>query len=306
MKRYLWRRAGGFLLTALLVNFATFFILQVLPGDPALLMLGTEGSPEAYAALRRELSLDKPVLPRYGQWLLRFIGGQWGNSWRYSLPVRELVSRAFPLSLGLALLAVGAAAGAALPVGLYMALRPRSFGSRLLSLGTQLGLGLPQFWVGILLIQLFAVQLRLLPPGGTEGWVSFLLPTLTLALPRMAVLSRFLRAGMLEALAEDYVRTARAKGLPQGSVLFKHALRNAALGPLTAAGVQFAQLLAGTIVVEQVFGLPGVGQLLLNGVFQRDLPLVQAVVTLVVLLVLLFDLAFDLCLGLLDPRIRYE
>src|SRR5690606_17990379 len=122
MKRYLWRRAGGFLLTALLVNFATFFILQVLPGDPALLMLGTEGSPEAYAALRRELSLDKPVLPRYGQWLLRFIGGQWGNSWRYSLPVRELVSQAFPLSLGLALLAVGAAAGAALPVGLYMAL----------------------------------------------------------------------------------------------------------------------------------------------------------------------------------------
>jgi ABC-type dipeptide/oligopeptide/nickel transport system permease component len=119
-------------------------------------------------------------------------------------------------------------------------------------------------------------------------------------------LSRFLRAGVIEALAEDYVRTARAKGVPGRSVLYKHALRNAAVGPLTAAGVQFAQLLAGTIVVEQVFGLPGIGQLLLNGVFQRDLPLVQSVVMLVVLVILLFDLAFDLCLGLLDPRIRYE
>jgi peptide/nickel transport system permease protein len=189
---------------------------------------------------------------------------------------------------------------------MYMAVQPRRLSSRLLSLATQLGLGLPQFWVGILLIQFFAAQLQLLPAGGREGWTSLILPTVTLALPRTAVLSRFLRAGVIEALAEDYVRTARAKGVPGRSVLYKHALRNAAVGPLTAAGVQFAQLLAGTIVVEQVFGLPGIGQLLLNGVFQRDLPLVQSVVMLVVLVILLFDLAFDLCLGLLDPRIRYE
>ena len=187
-----------------------------------------------------------------------------------------------------------------------MAARPRSFSSRLLSMGTQLGLGLPQFWVGLLLIQLFAVQLRVLPSGGSGQWGSLILPTVTLALPRTAVLSRFLRAGMLEALEQDYVRTAKAKGVPQIRVFFKHALRNGALGGVTAAGVQFAQLLAGTIVVEQVFGLPGIGQLLLAGVFQRDLPLVQTVVMLVVLLILVFDLALDLCLGLLDPRIRYD
>lgn len=306
MQRYLWRKTGGFLLTALLVSLATFFILQVLPGDPALLILGTEGSPEAYALLRRELHLDQPLLQRYVQWLADFVKGKWGNSWRYSLSVRELVGQAFPLSFALALLAVGVAVLAALPVGLLMAVRPHSPLSQLLSLGTQLGLGLPQFWVGILLIQLFAVELQLLPAGGREGWGSLLLPTVTLALPRMAIFSRFLRAGLLESLGEDYVRTAQAKGVPGPVVLFKHVLRNAALAPLTAAGVQFAQLLAGTIVVEQVFGLPGMGQLLLNGVFQRDLPLVQNVVMLVVLVILLFDSVFDLCLGLLDPRIRYE
>ena len=306
MRRYLWRKLGGFILTALLVSFATFFILQVLPGDPARLMLGTEGSPEAYARLRRELGLDGPLVVRYLQWFFNFIRGQWGNSWRYSLPVGELVRQAFPLSFALALSAVGTAVLTALPAGMYMAARPRSFSSRLLSMGTQLGLGLPQFWVGLLLIQLFAVQLRVLPSGGSGQWGSLILPTVTLALPRTAVLSRFLRAGMLEALEQDYVRTAKAKGVPQIRVFFKHALRNGALGGVTAAGVQFAQLLAGTIVVEQVFGLPGIGQLLLAGVFQRDLPLVQTVVMLVVLLILVFDLALDLCLGLLDPRIRYD
>lgn len=306
MKRYLWRRAGGFLLTAVLVSAATFFVLQVLPGDPALLMLGTEGSPEAYARLRQELSLDQPLLQRYLKWFSAFLAGQWGNSWRYSLPVKELVGQAFPLSFVLALLAVGSAALAALPAGMYMAVRSDRLGSRLLSLFTQVGLGLPQFWVGILLIQFFAVQLRLLPAGGYDGWRSLILPVATLALPRTAVLGRFLRAGVLEVLGQDYVRFARSKGLSGTTVLFKHVLRNAALGPLTAAGVQFAQLVAGTIVVEQVFGLPGLGQLLLNGVFQRDLPLVQTAVMLVVLVILAFDLAFDLCLGMLDPRIRYE
>lgn len=306
MKHYLLRKTGGFLLTALLVSVLTFFIVQILPGDPALLMLGTEASPQAYAMLRDELNLDKPAFQRYFRWLMDFGQGQWGDSWRYSLPVRELVGQAFPLSLSLSLLAVGVALLLATPMGMLMAARPRSVSGRLLSFMTQIGLGLPQFWVGLLLIQVFAVNFRILPAGGNLGYKSFLLPTLTLAVPRTAILSRFMRAGMAEALQEDYVRTARAKGVSGSVVLFRHALRNGSLVVLTVAGLQFAQLLAGTIVVEQVFGLPGVGQLLLAGVLQRDLPLVQAVVMLVVMLILLFDLAFDLCLGLLDPRIRYE
>lgn len=306
MSRYLWRKTGSFCLTALVVSFLAFLIVQVLPGDPALLMLGTEGSPEAYAQLREELKLDQPPLQRYFSWLLGFLQGKWGTSWRYSLPVRELVGGALPLSLTLALFAVGMALLCAIPAGMYMAAKPNGLGSQLLSIGTQLGLGLPQFWVGILLIQLFAVRLGILPPGGTGSWANLVLPVLTLALPRAAILSRFLRAGLADALRQDYIRTARAKGVSRSALFFKHALRNGSLSVLTAAGLQFSQLLAGTIVVEQVFGLPGLGQLLVAGVFQRDLPLVQTVVMLVVLLILVFDLFFDLCLGLVDPRIRYD
>lgn len=306
MGRYTWRKIGGFLVTCLLVSLLTFIIIQVLPGDPALLMLGTEGSPEAYARLRSELGLDQPIWQRYFQWMGNFMRGNWGNSYRYSLPVFELVSEAFPLSLSLALLAVGVALVFATPTGMYMAVKPGKISSRLLSITTQIGLGLPQFWVGLLLIQLFAVNLKLFPAGGSGGWQSLVLPLATLALPRAAILSRFLRVGLADALEQDYIRTARAKGVRPSSVLFKHALRNGSLGVATVAGLQFSQLLAGTIVVEQVFGLPGLGQLLLAGVFQRDLPLVQAVCMLVVIMILFFDLAFDIFLGLLDPRIRYE
>lgn len=306
MKRYLLQKTGGFLITLVLVSILTFFIVQVLPGDPALLMLGTEGTPEVYARLRNEMGLERPLLERYLRWLLSFLQGQWGNSWRYSMPVRGLVARAFPLSLSLAFLAVGVALLVATPAGMFMAAKPRSFAARFMSVTTLVGLGLPQFWVGLLLIQVFAVSLGLLPAGGGSSPVSLLLPTLTLAIPRAAILSRFMRVGMADALKQDYIRTAKAKGVAEGTLFFKHALRNGSLATFTVAGLQFAQLLAGTIVVEQVFGLPGVGQLLLNGVFQRDLPVVQAVVMVIVFLILLFDLAFDLGLGVLDPRIRYE
>lgn len=306
MKAYLLQKTGGFLLTTMIVSILTFLVIQVLPGDPALLMLGTEATPEVYDRLRSELNLDGPLLARYVSWFLNFLQGRWGNSWRYAMPVRELVGAAFPLSLTLAFLAVGVALFVATPAGMYMAARPRSLGACVTSLGTQLGLGLPQFWVGLMLIQIFAVTYGLLPAGGSSGWLGYILPTLTLAFPRAAILSRFMRVGMADALRQDYVRAARAKGLSSANVFFKHALRNGSLAVVTVAGLQFAQLVAGTIVVEQVFGLPGVGQLLLAGVLQRDLPVVQALVMVIVVLILLFDLVFDLCLGLLDPRIRYD
>ncbi len=306
MQQYLMQKTAGFLLTAILVSIVTFLVVQILPGDPALLMLGTEATPEVYSRLREELKLDRSPVERYLRWFWNFVQGEWGSSWRYSLPVRDLVAQAFPLSLTLAFLAVGVALLAAAPAGMLMAAAPRSLFSHFLSITTQVGMGLPQFWAGLLLIQVFAVNFGLLPPGGNSDWTGFVLPVITLALPRAAILSRFMRVGMADALKQDYIRTAHAKGLARPVVFFKHALRPGSLGVFTVAGLQFAQLLAGTIVVEQVFGLPGVGQLLLAGVFQRDLPLVQTVVMIVVLLILLFDLAFDLFLGLLDPRIRYE
>ncbi|MCK9526408.1 MAG: ABC transporter permease [Limnochordia bacterium] len=306
MKQYLLQKTGGFLLTAIVVSILTFLVVQVLPGDPALLMLGTEGSPEIYARLRSEMDLDEPALERYVRWFWGFLSGEWGNSWRYSMPVQELAAGAFPLSLTLAFWAVMLALVVAIPSGIFMAVHPGNYLARLMSVTTQVGLGLPQFWVGLLLIQIFAVNLRLLPAGGNTQPLSLVLPVLTLALPRATILSRFMRVGMAEALQQEYVRAARAKGLSRFVVVYKHALRNGVLAVFTIAGLQFAQLLAGTIVVEQVFGLPGVGQLLLAGVFQRDLPLVQALVMVIVLVILFFDLAFDLGLGLLDPRIRYE
>ncbi len=306
MGLYFWQKSLSLVLTAVLVSLVTFIILQVLPGDPALLVLGTEASPQALANLRAELKLDEPAPARYLQWLASFFTGSWGNSLRYSLPVRELLGQAFPLSLALAFLAVAAALAAAIPGGIYISSGANRSLRRFFSLTAQLGMAVPQFWLGVLLIRIFAVRLRILPPGGADGWLSLVLPVLTLSLPRAAVLTRQVQIGVREALKSDYIRTARAKGLPESVVFYKHALVNGAISVFTIAGVQLAQLLAGTVVVEQVFGLPGVGQLLLTGVMQRDLPLVQALVMIIAILIILLNFIADLLLGFLDPRIRYE
>lgn len=306
MSRYFWQKTVSFMLTALLVSAITFLIVQILPGDPALLLLGTEGSPQAYEQLRNELQLHRPALVRYFSWFSGFFQGKWGSSLRYSLPVTKLVAEAIPLSVGIALCAVVLALTLAIPAGIFVASNPQSRVAQVLAAGSQIGMAIPQFWLGLLLIQVFAVRFTLLPAGGSDDLVGLILPVFTLALPRAAVLTRFVNVGLSEALEEDYIRTAKGKGLPWRTVLYKHALRNGILGVFTVAGLQFAQLLAGTIVVEQVFALPGVGQLLLAGVLQRDLPLVQTLVMLIVFLILIFNLLFDLCLGFLDPRLRYD
>ena len=302
MRQYLAQNCG-LLLTAVLVSIVTFSWCKSCR-DPALLMLGTEATPEAYARLRQELNLDRPALERYLRWFWNFLQGEWGDPG--AMPSSQGPgSPVFPLSLVLASLAVGVSLLAAVPAGILMAARPKSWPARFLSALTQVGMGLPQFWTGLLLIQVFAVKLGLLPAGGNASWAGFILPVLTLALPRTAVLSRFMRVGMSDALRQDYIRTAHAKGLSR-PVVFSSMPCATVLGRPDGGRTAVCQLLAGTIVVEQVFGLPGVGQLLLAGTLQRDLPLVQTVVMIVVLLILLFDLAFDLLLGLLDPRIRYE
>lgn len=306
MGSYMWQKVVGFVLTVLLISALTFMILQILPGDPALLMLGTDADPQAYLELRDELDLNRPVVLRYFDWLLGFGKGSWGRSVRYSLPVRELVGDAIGFSVILACLAVFVSVVIAIPIGIFIATKPRNVVALFLAGISQVGMAIPQFWLGLLLIQYFAVRHRILPAGGNDSALSLILPVLTLALPRAAVLIRFVSLGLVEALEEDYIRTAKAKGLPWQKVLYKHALRNGSLAVFTVAGLQFAQLLAGTIVVEQVFGLPGMGQLLLAGVMQRDLPLVQALMMVIVIGILLVNLMLDLTYGLLDPRVRFE
>jgi peptide/nickel transport system permease protein len=303
---YLVRKTASFVCVLFIISALTFLTLQVLPGDPAQLVLGTESSPQALAALRRELGLDKPAPVRFGQWLVDFVQGDFGRSIRYSVPVKDLVVQALPVTLSLAVWAVAVSLGIAVLLGVLSAAYMARWWGQVVRIISQLGMAVPQFWIGILLIQVFGVQLRLLPAGGYSNWQSLILPIATLALPRTAVLTNMVQVGLSDVLKSDYIRTAKSKGLPWRKVLFKHAFVNGAIAVATSASIQLIQLVAGTIVVEQVFGLPGIGQLLLNGVLQRDLPLVQAITVFVAVGVLIINLLMDYLLMFLDPRVRFE
>lgn len=313
--RYVLTKSGALLAAVWLTATLTFFALQVLPGDPAVLILGTEGDPEMLESLREQLGLSRPLGERYVNWLTSLLRLDFGASIRYARPVGELMAAALPVTVLLAFLAVFGALILAIPLGIYTAVGSGNPVRSAIGLLTHLGMAVPTFWLGVLLIQWIAVARGWFPAGGfyqpsSAGWLvalwSLLLPALTLAIPRAAVLTRMVRASMQQVLAEDYIRTARSKGLSYGRVYFRHALRNAGLNISTVAAIQLTQLLVGTIVVEQVFSLPGMGRLLLAAVLQRDLPLVQGLVVVGAAMIVAFHYAFDLLLGWLDPRIRFE
>lgn len=304
--QYAIRKIISFSLTLVVISLITFAALQVLPGDPALLILGTEGDPSAVEALRARLGLDEPAPIRYARWVLGLLRLDMGESLRYNTPAAELIGRALPISLLLAAAAVLLALGLALPLGVLCAVHRGRLWDYVGLTFAQFGMAIPSFWLGILLIQVFAVRFELAPPGGYQGIPSLVLPAVALSLPRAAILTRMVRASMLDILHQDYVRTARSKGVSLWGVVFKHALRNAGINIFTVAGIHLTQLLAGTIVIEQVFALPGLGQLLLPAVLQRDLPLVQGLVMVGASLILLANLGFDFVLAALDPRIRFD
>ncbi|NLY10867.1 MAG: ABC transporter permease [Firmicutes bacterium] len=313
--KYYARKTISFVVSLFVITAITFGALQILPGDPALLVLGTEGDPMAVEILREKLGLDDPPLTRYFKWISGVFKGDFGESIRYSTPVSVLLKNAIPVTLSLAFFSVLLAVLIAIPLGITCAVKKGSAWDSFGLIFSQLGMAMPPFWLGILLINFFAVKLGLFPPGGfvsvtTTGVGPFLsslfLPALALSLPRAAILARMVRASILQTLDQDYIRTARSKGLPHYLVLYKHALRNASVNIFTVAGIQLTQLLAGTIVIEQVFSLPGLGQLLLNGVLQRDLPLVQGLVVVGAGLILFSNLIFDSILGVIDPRIRLD
>lgn len=304
--KFVFEKLISLLATILLVSLITFLALQVLPGDPSLLILGTEGDQASLEMLREQLGLNDNIVVRYLRWLSGLFKGDLGQSIRYSVPVSGLIKDALPVTLWLAFFAVGLSLLVSIPLGISFAVKHGSLLDRVGSVVMQIGMAVPTFWIGILLIQLFAVKLEWLPPGGYASLISLVLPVLGLALPRAAVLTRVVRVNMLEEFREDYLRTARSKGLPETKVLYKHALRNVAISIFTVAGIHLTQLLAGTIVIEQVFSLPGLGQLLLAAVLQRDLPLVQGLVLIGAVLILTANLFFDFVIAALDPRIRFE
>jgi len=296
------------------VSVLVFVVIRVLPGDPALIILGTEGSLEAAARLREAMGLDRPFAVQYLEWIGRGIRGDLGRSIQYDVPVSALILSRMSVTLPLTLLAAGLMVVSAVPLGVFAATRHRRWGDYLAMILSQLGVAVPGFWAGLLLILLFSVRLGWVQAGGFDGWGqglwpalrSLLLPAVALGFFQFAVLARTTRSAVLEVLREEYVKTARAKGVTERTVLFRHALRNAMIPVITVAGVQLGQLIAGSIVLETVFYLPGLGRLAIGAISARDLPVVQGVVLFVASMIVLINVAVDVLYGFLDPRIRYE
>jgi len=314
VRRYVARRVAALAATLVFVSALVFVVVRVLPGDPAAIILGTEGSPEALARLRESMGLNRPLPVQYVEWLGGALRGDLGRSIQYDLPVGSLIVSRLPVTLPLALLAAALMIAAAVPLGIYAATHHRRPGDYAAMIVSQVGISVPQFWSGLLLILFFSVHLGWIGAGGFEGWSSglwpalrsLLLPAVALGLFQAAVLVRATRSAVLDVLREDYVRTARAKGLSERRVVGVHTFRNALIPVVTVAGIQLGQLMAGAIVLESVFALPGLGRLAIGAISARDLPVVQGVTLFVASSIVLINFAVDVAYGLLDPRIRYE
>jgi peptide/nickel transport system permease protein len=310
----LLRRLIGLVLTLLAASLVVFLVLDVLPGDPASLMLGTAARPDTLAALRHQIGLDQPAALRYALWVAGMAHGDFGISYTYGVPVARLIGARVMVSLPLALMAIALSTLIAIPVGVTTAARRgRPLDAGLMGVA-QLGVAVPNFWLGLLFILLFSVRLGWLPAGGFAGWDqgvvaglrSLLLPALALALPQAAILARVTRAALLETLDQDYVRTALAKGVSGAGALWRHALPNALIPVVTVLGLQFGFLLAGTIIIENVFALPGLGRLIFQAVAQRDLIVVQDLVVLLAGSVIVVNFLVDLAYFRLDPRLTRD
>jgi len=315
--RYLLRRLILMLPTLIIVTFLVFALLFLSPGDPVLMLVPIEEvnqlSDEEMDQLRSELGLDRPIYAQYADWLLHVLQGDFGRSIHKRRAVGELLAARFPVTLELAILSVLAATIVAVPIGVYTAVRPGGIGDIIGNIVALMGVSAPNFWVALLLIILFAVQLRWLPAGGfvritdnpVEHIERMILPVITLSTALMAVTMRLTRSSMLEVLNEDYVRTARSKGLAQRRIVLVHALKNALIPVVTTVGLQIGRILGGTIVIEIIFSLPGMGKLMLDAIFGRDFPIVQASVLLITLAFMGINVVVDLTYAYIDPRIRY-
>lgn len=311
MLRFILGRLISLTLSLIVASLVIFTVIEVIPGDPAAFMLGLNADEATVQALRADLGLDGSKAERYLTWIAGMIQGDFGTSYTYRVPVAELVADRLWVSLPLAVLSLLLSTVIAFPVGLLAAANRGRAADYGIMGGTQLGIAIPNFWFGMLLVLVFAVNLRWFSAGGFPGWEepllalkSLLLPSVALALPQAAILARVMRSALIETLAQDYMRTARAKGLSRRQALLRHALRNALIPVLTIIGLQFSFLLAGAIIIENVFFLPGLGRLIFQGITQRDLVVVESVTMLLVFAVIVVTFAVDIAYALADPRLR--
>ncbi|MFK7891590.1 MAG: ABC transporter permease [Granulosicoccus sp.] len=312
MLRYFLRRLLSLLATLLVASLVIFVVIEIVPGDPASYMLGLNAQPDTVAALRVELGLDQSKISRYFDWVFGMLQGDFGQSYTYRTPVAGMIADRLWVSLPLAIYALLLSMLIAFPAGLWAASRRGGWVDSLVMGFTQLGIAVPNFWFALLLVLFFAVHLGWFSAGGFVGWESgfFLaikslsLPAIALALPQAAILTRVMRSALLEVLHEDFMRTARAKGLSERQALLRHALRNAMIPVLTIIGLQFSFLIAGAIIIENVFFLPGLGRLIFQSIAQRDLIVVESVVMLLVFAVVVITFLVDIAYAWVDPRLR--
>ena len=312
MGLFLLKRLATLVVTLIGATIVVFGVLEVLPGDAALIMMGPDAAPEAVRALATQLGLDRPPLQRYFAWIGGMFTGDLGLSYTYSSPVSELILERLAVTVPLALMAMALTTLLALCVGIYAASHHNKLGDVGLMGLTQVGIAIPNFWFAILLILLFSVHLQWFSAGGFEGWgegifeglKSLLLPAVSLAVVQAAILARITRSAVLEVLREDFVRTARAKGLSNRATVWGHVLRNAMIPVITVMGLQFAELLAGTIVVENVFYLPGLGRLIFQSISNRDLIVVRNCVMLLATMVVVVNFIVDVLYAVIDPRVK--
>lgn len=314
MALFLLKRFVTFVLTMWAASVVIFAVQGALPGNAAQVMLGESATPEAVQALSRKLGLDQPAVVRYGRWIAGLASGDMGTSVAYDTPIAELIGERLAVTAPLAAMAMLLTTVIALTAGVYAASKHDRLGDIGVMTASQLGIAIPNFWFAILLILVFSVKLRWFSAGGFPGWAedpwqafkALILPTVALAVVQAAILARITRSAVLDVMREDFVRTARAKGLNRRQVLWRHVLRNALVPVLTVMGLQFANLLTGTVIVENVFALPGLGRLVFQAIANRDLVVVQDVVMLLAAAVIVINLVVDLLYVVVDPRLRAQ
>jgi peptide/nickel transport system permease protein len=312
MLRALASRFASLLLTLAVISVAIFVILEVLPGDPAAIMLGTSSQPDTLAALRTRMGLDQPALWRYFAWVGGIFVGDFGTSYSYGVPVSELIRDRLTVTVPLTLMAITISLSVAIPLGVFAAARQRGVTDAFATFYSQVGIAVPNFWLGLLLILLFALTLGWFPAGGFRGWnegvwpafKALILPAVALAIPQSAILTRVTRSSVLDVMNEDFVRTARAKGISRTRALWRHVVPNALVPVVTILGLQISVLLAGAVIVENVFSLPGMGRLAFQALAQRDLIVIKNVVLFFSTIVIVVNLIVDAIYVVLDPRLR--
>lgn len=312
--KYVLKKLGAMIITLLSISFLVYFAFDIIPGDAALASLGTEATPERLAELREQMGLNRPFIQRYLDWLLNFMQGNFGDSYKYKMPVEDMILSKLPITVIMAIISFFIMVAVSLPIGIYTAKHNGKLVDRVLTILNQIVMSVPHFFMGIIITYIFGLILKLFTPGGfvsyekdVFGFLKYIIfPCIAIALPKIAMSVKMLKNSCITESKKDYVRTAYSKGNNTTKVLYKHVLKNAMIPVITLWGMTLADMLVGSIVIEQVFNIPGIGRILLTSISYRDYPVVEAIIVLIAVVVIVTNFLVDIIYQLIDPRISVE